>query len=256
MTMPGQPERAGRPTDALLTALYDRLSHRIAGGQRTQAGVFGMETVDEGFLPDEYRTELPDDDWFDPTQWANADPNNMAGFDLSNIPSGGPVREGKGMDFFRAGEAPNNHANRNNPLYQKRRDFAVAINSKIREMFGVSDHGSAGYYRPYDPAHAAPGGPSGNSDHYSAGAADYFGSSEELTRLRNWLINQPFVSFVRWQSESHYDHLHVSYDLGWVAQNFGGQMPAFAEEPTAQAAPDAPDLPTPPPSDDLAIRPV
>lgn len=220
------PEARGSQLDGLLTTLYERLSDQIAGGRRTLEPTLPS---DEGMLPDDYRQQLPmQDDWFDPTVWMGQDPTSADGLDLSNIPSGGPVREGKGMDFFRSGEAPANYVNRQNPLYQARRDFAIAANRQIRELFQVTDQGSAGYYRERHPSHDAPGGPSGNSDHYSAGAIDYFGTTEELTKLRNWLIDQPFVSFVRWQSESHYDHLHVSFDLGWVAANYwGNEMPRF-----------------------------
>lgn len=250
LTDPGRdPQAQVSGLDGLLTALYDKLSNQLAGGQRTLEPALPS---DEGMLPDDYRQQLPATDWFDPMMWAQADPVSAEGLDLSQIPSGGPVREGKGMDFFRSGEAPSNWTNRQNPLYQARARFAVAANRQIREMFQVSDSGSAGYYRQRDPSHDAPGGPSGNSDHYSAGAIDYFGTPEELTKLRNWLIDQPFVSFVRWQSESHYDHLHVSFDLGWVAANYwGNEMPKFtiagadaertATQMREQPAPDLPE---------------
>lgn len=254
--------------DRMLTALYDKLSAKMAGGQRTDprlimpgGGVLELEEggrhATEGFFPEEYRPDAFSHDWFRPEMFVRAsqmdDPRSE--LDLAAIKSAtGPGRDGKGMDWFRAGEAPNNYANRNNPLYKARTEFTIAVDDQIEDMFDVQ--GASGHYRAPDPSHAAPGGPSANSDHYSAGAVDYFGSTEELTRLRNWLVEQPWVSFVRWQSESHYDHVHVSVDLGWVAENYfgGGEVPTLAgpgEGPEAthtqmreQTAPELPESQT------------
>lgn len=253
-----QPEPPQDPDGlgGVLSALYERLSDQIAGGKRTASPMLALDDPDaEGFLPDEYRQQVPAMDWFDPAMFAQMDPANPTTWDFSSLPSaGGPGQAGKGMDWFRSGEAPNNFQNRSNPLYQSRRDFAVGIAGELRQMFDVTDQGSAGYMRDPHPSHAAPGGPSGNSDHYSGGAIDFFGSKSELTRLRNWLVEQPFVSFVRWQTESHFDHVHVSFDLNWVAQNFyGGQgdlaalmsgvnTAATTDDPATEA-PELPDSP-------------
>jgi hypothetical protein len=235
-----------QPLDGILTGIFDRLSQQVAGGLRSDPRDLLPEVDNplEGLVPDEFRPEVSSFDWFDPTVWARASSDDMSMVDPNRVqPATGAGKDGRGMDWFRGGEAPNNLTNRNNPLYQARRDFAVQAASQIENLFDVSAQGSAGYLRPYSRSHAAPGGPSGNSDHYSGGAVDFFGSKEELTALRNWLIVQPFTSFVRWQSESHYDHVHVSFDLGWVAQNYfqGRSLPTFTQAPRSAAIPGAPE---------------
>lgn len=235
----------------LYLAILDRLSHAVAGGRRRDPRAINpnggfLDDPFEGILPDQYRDQIQQTyDWFDPSVFARAAASDDPASALSNLgisfETGGPGVDGDGGDWFRTGEAPNNFANRNNPLYVARKEFAVAMDERIEQMFDVQ--GSAGYYRPPDPSHAAPGGPSANSDHYSAGAVDYFGSPEELQRLRDWLVQQPFVAFVRWQSESHFDHVHVSYDLGWVAQNWFGSsgqgLPDFTTVDQQQPTPGA-----------------
>lgn len=239
------PDLSERPLARLLEGVYDRLSRELAGGQRTDPNDLVPWAADlgEGVVPEQFVPEVDYTDWFDPTVWAGATPEALdAGrIDLSAIPAAtGPGRDGDGMDWFRSGEAPNNYANRHNPLYVARRQFAVAIAHQIEDLFDVSTGGSAGYMRPPQASDAEPGGRSPNSDHYSGGALDITGDPEKLTALRNWLIEQPWVSFVRWQSESHYDHLHVSIDLGWIAQNFfaNREVPALRAPGTR---------PTPPP---------
>lgn len=252
--------RTGVPTDPTqqspvrrqLLDLYDVLSHKIAGGQRKDHRQLlpGAEDPAEGLIPDDYRPEVTDlADWFQPNEWAGLTPDDVPRADLATIPQPGTGGvEGDGLDFFRSGEAPNNYENRHNPLYEARKDFAVAIHGRIAGMFEV-DGGGVGWMRPPSPSDAAPGGRSPNSDHQSGGAVDYYGSDEELTRLRNWLVDQPFVSFVRWQSESHTDHLHVSYDIGWVAQNFfqGHEVPP-ATPPSTTTATESPREPSRTPS--------
>ena len=204
--------------------MFDSLSNRIAGGQRMSAADLLPQSQDptEGTVPEEFLMEVNPYDWFDPTVWAKANPDDLTNTDLAAMvgQNDNPGRAGKGMDWFRGGEAPHNLTNRNNPLYQSRREFAVALDRELAKKFGVSAQGSAGHLRGYQASHADPGGPSPNSDHYSGGAIDYFGTKEELDQLHAFLIAQPYTSFVRWQSESHYDHLHVSFDLGWVAEHY------------------------------------
>lgn len=255
-----QPD-SGSPLRSLFDSVLDKLSDQVAGpgGRRAPGDLLpGTDDPLEGTVPEEYLPDVATFEWFDPTVWAQTTPENVSDIDLSAVaPATGPGKAGRGLDWFRAGEAPNNFVNRNNPLYQARREFAVAIDTRIAEQFGVTSQGSAGHYRAPHPSHAAPGGPSANSDHYSGGAVDYFGSKEELNTLREWLITQPFVSFVRWQSESHFDHLHVSYDLGWVAQNFyqGREVPQVAGGSTSTSTatggltPGAPRQPRKPPRD-------
>jgi hypothetical protein len=226
--------------DTTLTSIFDDLSRKMAGGLRTDPRDLLPEADNplEGVIPDEFLPEVSQFDWFDPTVWAKASTEDMSMVDLSNLqPATGAGKEGKGRDWFRSGEAPNNYVNRNNPLYQARKDFAVGIAPKIEEMFEVSAQGSAGHLRAPQASHKAPGGPSGNSDHYSGGAIDFFGEKEELDALRDWLVTQPFTSFVRWQSESHYDHVHVSFDTGWIAQNYfeGRSVPPISKTPAVSS---------------------
>lgn len=223
--------------DGILTGIFDRLSRQVAGGSRMDPRDLlpGAQDPLEGIVPDEFVPEVQGVDWFDPTVWARATPEDISMVDLSKIqPATGAGREGKGLDWFRGGEAKNNYANRHNPLYQARREFAVAITPQIEEMFGVSAQGSAGYMRQPSSGDAAPGGRSGNSDHYSGGALDLFGTKEEMVALRNWAVEQPWVSFVRCQSESHYDHVHLSIDVGWIAQNYfqGREVPSVVNTPS------------------------
>lgn len=220
-------ERPARPLDGLLTAIFDRLSNQIAGGRVHPEDLRPEVTLpDEGFVPEEILPDLEMQDWFDPVEWAKADPDTPE----FNVPTAkaatGSGRDGTGGDWFRTSEAPNNFANRHNPLYKARADFAAQVAGRVEDMFGVEASG-VNYLRPPKSSDAAAGGRSSNSDHYSAGAIDFFGTPEELDRLRAWAVNQPFSSFVRWRSESHFDHLHLSFDLGWVAENYfkGRQVP-------------------------------
>lgn len=222
----------------MLTEIFNRLSMQVAGGARTDPRDLlpEVQNPDEGVIPEEFLPDVEGAEWFDPTVWARANPDDISKVDLSNLQAAtGQGKEGKGLDWFRTGQAPNNYANRHNPLYKARRDFAVAIAPQIERMFGVSAQGSAGYIRTPSAGDAAPGGRAANSDHQSGGAIDFFGTKEEMVALRNWATTQPFVSFVRCQSESHWDHVHLSFDIGWIAQNYfqGRELPPIQKAPSA-----------------------
>jgi hypothetical protein len=234
--------------DSTLTSIFDDLSRKMAGGLRTDPRDLLPEADNplEGVIPDEFLPEVSQFDWFDPTVWAKASTEDMSMVDLSNLqPATGAGKGGKGRDWFRADQAPNNYTNRNNPLYQARREFSVALAPKLEEMFGVTSEGSAGYIRPPSKGDAAPGGRAVNSDHQSGGAVDFFGEVAELDALRDFLVTQPYVSFVRWRSESHGGasgtesgaHVHVSFDLGWIAQNYfeGRAVPQISKTPTVSS---------------------
>jgi hypothetical protein len=217
-----------RPLGRLLTQVFDSVSNELAGGRVNPADLLpGADDPNEGSVPAEFLPGVETFDWFDPTVWSNATPDAVTPTDLTAITAAtGAGTDGEGLDWFRAGEAPNNYVNRNNPLYVARKDFIVSVAPKLEQMFDVSVEGSAGYYRPPAAADAAPGGRSPNSDHYSAGAVDVYGTPEQLTGLRDWLVEQPWTAFVRYASESHQEHLHLSVDLGWVANNYyGGNTP-------------------------------
>lgn len=234
-----------RPLDPMLTAVFDTLSRRLAGGFRTHPEdmLGGADDPNEGIVPDEYRPDISSFEWMDPTVWAASDPNQITAEDIAamGIAPTGPGTAGSGRDFFRSGEAPSNYTNRHNPLYEARRDFAQAINGQIEELFGVNG-GGVGYLREPKASDAAPGGRSANSDHYSGGANDYYGTVEQLDALAAWAQTQPFVSFIRWRSESHGGpsgteqgaHLHMSFDLGWVAQNYFTERQAPTLPPMAK----------------------
>lgn len=255
-------DESPNPVRHVLLGLYDKLSSDIAGGSRSHPEDLRPEAQDplEGLIPDEFLPDVSTFDWFQPADWPGLDPGNtMPGIDLASIPApatGGV--NGKGLDFFRGGEAPANYSNRNNPLYRARAEFAKTMNGRIEQLFGVKG-GGVGYYRPPSKSDAAAGGRSSNSDHYSAGAVDYYGTPEQLDRLREWLVQQPFVSFVRWRSESHHDHLHASFDLGWVAKNYytGRQIPTVSGPPPSQTTTSAPQTaPTAPPQPEPVTREV
>ncbi len=227
--------RPERPLGNMLTQVFDTLSSQLAGGQRSSVHDLkpGADDPNEGLIPDEFLPGVETFDWFDPTVWAGARPDDITQVDLNAIPvPTGAGNAGTGLDWFRSGEAPNNYVNRNNPLYTSRKDFAVALAPQLENMFGV-ETSSEGYYRVPSASDAAPGGRSGNSDHYSAGALDFYGTPDQLTRLRNFLVEQPFTAFVRYQSESHETHLHVSFDVGWVAHNYfqASQLPPLVTSP-------------------------
>ncbi len=250
-----------RPSGNLLTSVLGPVADFIAGGQRQSAQSLlpGFDDPSEGSIPDEFLPGVDTFDWFDPTVWAAARPDDITRIDLNAIPvPTGVGTSGTGLDWFRSGEAPNNYTNRNNPLYVSRKDFVVALAPRLEQMFGVSAQGSAGYMRPPQASDAAPGGRSSNSDHYSAGALDVYGTPEELTRLRNWLVEQPFTAFVRYQSESHTGHLHLSIDVGWVAHNYfqeGSQLPALTPPTPDLTAPQTPGEPPQTPREPETIPP-
>ena len=225
--------------EAMLRLLYERLSDQIAGGARTNVNLLGPlgQEIDpefEGMLPDDLDFEPPVT-LLDPTVFGLADPNAPQGSIAesalqsaisesalqSAIRSSANVqgRAGKGGDWFRTGQAPNNYANRNHPLYKARAQFVADIVAPtIKQLFPEATVTGQNYYRP-------PGGGGGqakNSDHQSAGALDIFGPEHVLDAIRDWAIQQPWVSFVRWKSPYHYDHVHISVDIGWVAENFFG----------------------------------
>lgn len=251
--MTTRPNDLERPLDPLITAVYENLSTRMAGGQRRHPDSLlpGADDPLEGILPSDYAPDAGVYDWFDPAVWAMAQEGDITEAMINglNFPPTS-VTSGKGMDFYRGGEAPGNYVNRNNPLYKSRTDFIKSVNPQIERLFGVKG-GGVGYYRPPSASDADPGGRSSNSDHYSAGAVDYYGTPDQLDALAAWLQGQPFVSFVRWRSESHTDHLHMSVDLGWVAQNyFQGQQTPTLPTPTTTTTTTAPTpdpTPTPPP---------
>jgi hypothetical protein len=235
-TPPDDGSGTDRPLGDFLTGIFDVLSNQLTpSGQREDIEMLmpGANDPLEGLVPDEFRPFMSTFDWFDPTVWAGAAPGDISRIDLTAIPeTTGPGAQGTGLDWFRSGEAPNNFTNRNNPLYTSRKDFVVALAPQLEALFGVSS-GGVGYYRPPSASDVAPGGKSANSDHYSAGALDIYGTPQELTALRNWLIEQPFTAFVRYQSESHTKHLHLSIDIGWVANNYfsGTQLPPLTVAP-------------------------
>lgn len=236
--------------EAMLRLLYERLSDQIAGGMRTNVNLIGPlgQEIDpefEGILPDDLNFEPPVT-LLDPTVFMLADPNAPRGSISesvlqSAIRSSANVqgRAGKGGDWFRTGQAPNNYANRNHPLYKARAQFvADVVAPTIKRLFPEATVTGQNYYRP-------PGGGGGqakNSDHQSAGALDIFGPEHVLDAIRDWAIQQPWASFVRWKSPYHYDHVHISVDIGWVAENFygGGKAtsPVFVDTDTRRGGTD------------------
>ncbi len=226
-----------RPLGDFLTGIFRVLSDGMTpSGQAEDIEMLmpGADDPLEGLIPDEFLPFVSSFDWFDPTVWAGAASGDVASIDLSAITQRtGPGADGSGLDWSGVGQAPNNFTNRNNPLYISRKDFIVALAPQLEAMFGVSS-GAVGYYRPPSSSDAAPGGKAVNSDHQSAGALDIYGTPEELTALRNWLVLQPFTAFVRYQSESHSKHLHLSIDIAWVANNYfsGTQLPPLTVPPS------------------------
>ena len=235
-TTPADPG-TDRPLGDFLTGVWDVLSNQLTpSGQREDIEILmpGADDPLEGLIPDEFLPFVSSFDWFDPTVWAGAAQGDISSIDLSAITQRtGPGAEGTGLDWFGTGQAPSNFTNRNNPLYISRKDFAVALAPQLEAMFGVSS-GAVGYIRPPSASDAAPGGKAANSDHQSGGALDIYGTPQELTALRNWLVEQPFTAFVRYQSESHFKHLHLSIDIAWVANNYfsGTQLPPLTVAPT------------------------
>lgn len=247
--------------EAMLRLLYERLSDQIAGGVRANVNLLGPlgQEIDpefEGILPDDLNFEPPAT-LLDPTVFRLADPNAPKGSIAESVlqsaissPANVQGRAGKGGDWFRTGQAPNNYANRNNPLYKARAQFvADVVAPTIKQLFPEATVTGQNYYRP-------PGGGGGqakNSDHQSAGALDIFGPEHVLDAIRDWAVQQPWVSFVRWKSPYHYDHVHISVDIGWVAENFfgGGKAtsPVFVNTDTQRrggGSPQGPGLPQSP----------
>lgn len=105
------------------------------------------------------------------------------------------------------GEAANNIANRDHPLYQERAQFVSQHKGQVMDRFGLKDWGQ---WRDVDAE--VNGNRSSNSDHYSGGANDFYGSMDAMQAAATHLQNQPYVSFVRIHEPG--PHLHVSYMLG------------------------------------------
>lgn len=223
--MPDDPFRQSTK-EPVFVSMLDQISKRIAGGERQEApAVESYYQAAEMIAGEDPFGEDPLEGMFTDVPHDPADPAAPTN-EPTYLPGARPAqgRTGPGYDWFRGGEAPANFENRNHPVYALRRQFASTVNSQIMSQFDVTGAG-VGYMRPPKASDANAGGRSGNSDHYSGGAIDFYGSEAELDRLAIWLREQPWTSFVRWRSESHHDHLHLSIALDWVAQQAGAASP-------------------------------
>lgn len=64
---------------------------------------------------------------------------------------------------------------------------------------------------------ARPGstGPSGKPDSHSQGMAmDFAGSKQQMDDFAKWAKSSPLFTEVLWQTEGHYDHVHIGWQEG------------------------------------------
>lgn len=111
----------------------------------------------------------------------------------------------------RGGEAPNNKAHaaearRGEGVYGARAQRVSSLIPQIESQFDVR---FGGQWRDINADVTADR--SANSDHYSGGALDFFGSDAEMKRLADWLGNRSDVSFVKIHGSP--PHVHVSFKL-------------------------------------------
>lgn len=127
--------------------------------------------------------------------------------------SGGSQKKGS--------QAPNNFANKDTPPYLQRKAYTSGMQQQILSLFDVYSNGMADQMRyVVDPSNPDQ---DPNSDHLSGGALDIWpvdGNYDELDRLDAWLNTLPNVSFTRWRTGGHHDHLHVSF---FLPDQIGGQ---------------------------------
>jgi hypothetical protein len=143
--------------------------------------------------------------------------NNYSSYEVTPaLPSG----------YGASGQAPNNAALKNTPVYRYRREVtAPHYADLITSLFPGTEIGGLGYIRP---ASDVGGGKSSNSDHQSGGAIDvYFKnvspeeSDQKLRQVANWARSYPEIfSLVVYEGNSSHQkigsdsgHVHLSFNL-------------------------------------------
>lgn len=131
---------------------------------------------------------------------------------------GGGVASGTG-DYYNGGQAPDNLAHHDEARqgigpYGQRAQFATSMVPVINSKFNVRTSAENDQWRyAVDPQNKDQ---ARNSDHLSGGALDLWvvdGDYDSMNKARDWLSTLPQVSFIRWQSDGHQTHLHVSFHL-------------------------------------------
>lgn len=256
----------------LLTAVFDRISTALAGGERVLPPDMRAEEQAREMLPDGPRFQLPD---FDEPEVVLGDGDpflpEIADVALPQAPDVQPTRQETALAFAPVGdgrfvrfddgmvrftrgvgEAPGNKTNRNDPLYQERARFVTEMYRYALRNF---DAVGLGQHRHVDAE--VTGARSSNSDHYSGGAFDVRASSpEEAQRILAWASRQPWVSFAQVYPDG--TLVHISAYIGYFAESAtalpkqptssrgqGPKLPSAAPPPAPPAAPPRGGLETP-----------
>lgn len=111
-------------------------------------------------------------------------------------------------------QAPNNkafadEARRGEGSYGARAEFVAQIGPQIAEAYNLS---KPQQWRDLD---MQPKGGSSNSDHYSGGAIDLFGTMGDMQAAAADLVNRPYVAGVRIHEPG--PHLHVSFNIDYFS---------------------------------------
>lgn len=119
---------------------------------------------------------------------------------------------GQSFSTAKGTEAPSNQtyagaARAGTGVYGQRAQYVAQAIPQIASMFNLT---SGGQWRDLNAKVTADR--SANSDHYSGGAGDFFGSVANMNAGLAWAKNQPGVSFAKVHGSP--PHLHISWRLG------------------------------------------
>lgn len=228
---------------ALLAAVFSKVSQSISGPNRLALNPADLADETQSFIdidsldPDFWSADIGDPYDFGPQldpmlSSLPTDVLTSGEFNLDALPdatSGDFYRSSNGRLVFSrgVGEAPDNKANANLPIYQARARFMTQAYQFVKANFDVK---GSGQHRDHDAPVTA--NRSANSDHYSDGAFDVTASSTaEAQRVLAWASTQPWVSFAQ---------IYPGTTLVHVSANIG----AFGPSATGATLPSRPGVPT------------
>lgn len=258
LTNPTPPIDPSDHSAALLAAVFSKVSQSISGPNRLALDPATLADETQAFIdidsldPDFWSPDVGDPYDFGPqldpmlASLPNV-PLTSAEFNLDALPdatSGDFYRSSNGRLVFSrgVGEAPDNKANANLPIYQARARFMTQAYAFVKSNFDVK---GSGQHRDHNAPVTA--NRSANSDHYSDGAFDVTASSAaEAQRVLAWASTQPWVSFAQ---------IYPGSTLVHISANIGAFGPS-ATLPSRPGVPAQQKPPTTPAIDTTTVRPV